>query len=564
MRTAVEEIKERLSIEEVVGSYVKLERAGRNFKARCPFHHEKTASFFVSPERGGFYCFGCGAKGDIFNFVGQMEGTDFKGALTTLADRAGVKLERFRNVRSGEPDPTERLFAACEATAAFFVEQLNAHQEIKKYLAGRGLSEKTIAAWRLGFAPDDWRVLRTHLLALGFADNELLRAGLVKQSEKGGEPFDVFRHRAIFPLFDAAGRVVAFSGRTMGVELETNPKYLNSPETAIFKKSRALYGIHEAKRGIRERRFVLLVEGQVDLVLAHQAGYTNAVATSGTALTDEHLALLRRFSDNLMLVYDADESGERAALRAARLALRQGFAVKIARLPGKDPAEVIAKNPSDFSRALKESVPVVRFVLERVLGAAHTARERSRAVREEVFPFVRDIASAIERAEWIKEIAAKLGVREESVWEEVRSQKSEVGSQRLENGSQNSEADHLTSAPRLLVGLVWWQEGLSEKERQIDVEKVKKEIGGAFAEYEEERAALVFEAEARFGVGASVAKETQLLVHRFEKEKLERERVELRDALAAADRAKKDAKELLSRMQTISARIQELTRFLAE
>ena len=577
MGTPVEDIKERLSIEEVVGAYVKLERAGKNFKARCPFHHEKTASFFVSPTRNSFHCFGCGIGGDIFSFVEQMEGLDFKGALTVLAERAGVTLARLR---AGESDARARLFAVSEEAARFFEEQLTAHQEAQKYCAGRGLKKETIAAWRVGFAPDDWRALRARLISRGFSDVELFRAGLIKHpSEKKGDPFDVFRNRIMFPIFDSAGRVVAFSGRILGAEAAHIPKYLNTPETELWNKSRTLYGMHAAKQGIRERSFALLVEGQVDLLLCHQAGYKNAVATSGTSLTEEHLDLLRRFSDNLLLAYDADRAGERAALRAAPLALRKGFAVKIAALSGKDPAEIIAKNPKDFAVALTGSQHIVRFFLERALSAdrqdarrARTVRERLLSLRTDVFPFVRDIASALERAEWIKEIAEKLGVREEAVREEM---------ERLPRADAETETPAANTLAvrnetlRRLAGIVFWQEKAAESEREIDAEKLKKELAALSPEAQSaleaipktERDALVFEVEARLVGGGAVEKEARLLLLHLEEGELKKRFTDTLDELADAERKKTEEgkiKEILIRCQTLSARLSEIKRLSAE
>lgn len=566
MASPVDEIKERLSIEEVVGSYVKLERAGRNLKARCPFHHEKTASFFVSPDRGGFYCFGCGAKGDIFSFVSQIEGTDFKGALKTLAERAGIRLEKFR-YENEQKDAKDRIFFACEEAAKFFEEKLSGNEEVQKYLLGRGLKKETIKNWRIGFAPDDWRSLRSRLTTRGFSDTELFSAGLIKRSEKGGEPFDVFRNRVIFPVFDSSGRVIAFSGRIMGQESETAPKYLNSPETEIFRKSRVLYGMQNAKHGIRERGFALLVEGQVDLVMSHQAGFKNAVASSGTALTEEHLDLLRRFSDNIMIAYDSDSAGERAALRAARLALQKGFAVKIAILSGKDPADMIAKNPSEFGTALKESVPVVRFVLERVLKEARTAREKSRAVREHVLPFVQDISSAIERAEWVKEIAGKLEVRDESVWEELKKLQNTTNRDSSTTNYSLPTTNLASGALRSLASILLWQEGLAENDRKINVKKIREEFGKELDAPSAEREALVFEAEARFSSSESLEKEVQHLIWRVEEEKIKKELSDSLDALTAAEKAKignVEKNKILSRIQKLSARVQEIKRSLAK
>lgn len=561
MATPVEEIKERLSIEEVVGGYVKLERAGKNLKAKCPFHHEKTASFFVSPDRGSFYCFGCGAKGDLFSFVEKMEGLDFKGALKLLAERAGVRLTHSR-AQAGEQDVRERLFAVLERAAHFFERALTENKEAQKYLAGRGIAQKTIAAWRIGFAPSEWRALRALLRDEGCTDDELRRAGLIKHStEKGGEPYDVFRGRVMFPIFDTAGRVVAFSGRILGTESENMPKYLNTPETEVFHKSKILFGLHAAKQAIRTRGYALLVEGQVDLILAHQAGFANAVAISGTALTTEHLDVLRKFSENLLLAYDSDTAGESAAKRAISLALQKGMAVKIAVLPGKDPAEVIAKNPKDFADALKMSRHAVQFLLERALERAKSARERAVLTRTEVLPFVRNIQSAIERAEWIQQIATALSVREEAVWEDIKRITQSAGREMPTSVSTHSAPTNMSATLQRLVGIIWWQEKLPEKERWIEVEKLKKEIG-ELPECESEL--LIFEAETKYTSAERLTKEVQLLLLAREKEILEVERADLQDRIAYTSRAQTDTSELLKEIHRISVRIEDIKRVSAE
>ncbi len=566
MSSPVEEIKARLGVEEVVGGYLKLERAGANLKAKCPFHHEKTASFFVSPSRGSFYCFGCGEKGDIFSFVEKMEGVDFKGALKILAERAGVPLTR---VRAQESDTRERLFAVLEEATRFFENELTKRADAREYLAGRGVLPNTTAMWRIGFAPDSWRALRAHLLAKKFSEQELFRAGLIKQStEKKAEPFDVFRNRIMFPIFDGAGRVIAFSGRIFGKESETAPKYVNSPETEVWRKSSALYGIHRAKHKIRERGYALLVEGQVDLIMCHQAGFENAVAASGTALTPEHLDLLRRFSENILLAYDADAAGEKAALRAVSTALQKGMAVKIVALSAKDPADMIAENPADFATALKNSMHFVRFLLERALARAQTGRERARLVREQVLPFVRDIKSAIERAEFVKEIATALEVREDAVWDDLKRlplQQPTTNNQQPTNKVGDAEPEAL----RLLAGIIFWQEKLPEGERKIVPEKLKKEIGELSGELslllsalgEGERDTHIFEAEARFASSLSLEKDARALLLHLEKDMLEKKSADILNELTVAERARADdarRHKLLTELQSLRMRIEEI------
>ena len=275
MNSPVAKIKERLSIEEVVSSYIKLKKAGANLKAKCPFHNEKTPSFFVSVDRGSYYCFGCGASGDIFTFVEEFEGLDFRGALKLLADRAGVELAAYTKEMKEAENEKEKLYRAMEEATLYFCDNLTQNREVLNYLKTRGLNEKSIKDFRIGFALLDWRLLYFYLQKKGFSDIEMEKAGLVKKSEKGF--YDRFRGRIMFPISDSSGRVIAFSGRIFsaqggsasgGVE---QAKYLNSPETPIFSKHAVLYGIYKAKDSIRKNNFSILVEGQMDLILSHQA-----------------------------------------------------------------------------------------------------------------------------------------------------------------------------------------------------------------------------------------------------------------------------------------------------
>jgi DNA primase len=283
MSTPVEKIKERLTIEEVVSSYIKLEPAGKNFKAKCPFHNEKTPSFYVSPDRNSFYCFGCGAKGDIFSFVQQFEGLDFMGSLKMLADRAGVPLVFEKTESKSEK---ERLYMILEDATRFFEGGLAARPEAQEYLKKRGIKAETARDFRLGYVPNEWRLLYTHLKNKKYNDAEIEKAGLAKRAEQKEKGFyDRFRGRVMFPIADSSGRIIAFSGRIL-VDDDSSAKYLNSPDTILFNKSTVLYGIDKAKQDIRTKNYTILVEGQMDLVLSHQAGIKNTVAVSGTALAD--------------------------------------------------------------------------------------------------------------------------------------------------------------------------------------------------------------------------------------------------------------------------------------
>lgn len=415
MSDVVQQIKDKLSIEEVVAPYVELHRAGRQLKGRCPFHNEKTPSFVVSPDRGTYHCFGCSVGGDMFSFVQAIEGLDFKGALRVLADKAGVALVREDPQKRSERDAA---YAVLEAATAWYHDQLINDQAAVQYLHARGVTDKTIQLWRLGLVSDGWRLVRTELHTRGFTDEQLRGVGLIK-GEPGKEPYDVFRHRIMFPMCDPSGRVVAFSGRTLGTDPET-PKYVNSPETELYKKSELLFGFDKAKSGIRQYDFSLIVEGQFDVVLAHQAGYHNAVAVSGTALTAHHAALLGRLSHRVVLALDADKAGMAAVQRAAELMLPRGMDVKVARMPeGADPADMIRINPADFKRVIAAAIPAIEHVLERVVSQARDERTRRLQVQAEVLPLVLQLPSHMERDHFEQVIARTLGTTKEAVHQDV-------------------------------------------------------------------------------------------------------------------------------------------------
>ncbi len=429
-RTAVEQIKERLPINEVIGQYVKLDKAGASYKAKCPFHNEKSASFFVSPDRGGYYCFGCGAKGDIFTFVEQFEGLDFRGALKVLAERAGVQLT-FDNKADGERD---RLFQVMEAAATFFEMQFAKHKEVEEYVKKRGVAEKTRVEFRIGWAPEGWQNLIDFLRTKKFSDALIEKAGLGKKTEEG-KFYDRFRGRVMFPISDSSGRVIAFSGRILKDDGKS-AKYLNSPDTPLYDKSLVLYGLDKAKSDIRRLNYTIMVEGQMDLVMSHQAGIKNTVASSGTALTDEsfsesgavsNLGLVRRLSPNVIIAFDSDSAGRKAAMRAAGIGLSMGMDVKIADLVGgKDPADLVLHDPEDWKKALREAKPIIEFELGNVMRDNPDPRKLPRALRERVFPFLARIESRMDQAHFVKMISDRTNILEAAVWDDLAKVKLET------------------------------------------------------------------------------------------------------------------------------------------
>lgn len=421
MNDAVQQIKDRLSIIDVLAPYIELQKAGKHLKARCPFHNEKTPSFNVSPERGMYHCYGCGAGGDMFTFIEQIEGVDFKGALKILAEKANVELTPVSPERKSERD---RLFAVLEAATVFYEQELTKHAEAQAYLEKRGVSKATIATWRIGLAPAPvtagWTATRDALKPQGFTDTELLKAGLIKESEKGKGPYDVFRNRIMFPIFDQSGHVVGYSGRTLEFDRPEVPKYVNSPETELFKKSEILYGYHKAKQGIRQLDFSLIVEGQFDVVMSHQAGYGNTVAVSGTALTAQHVQLLERLSRKVVLALDSDKAGVAAVKRSADLMLRRGLDVKVATLTGgKDPADLVLKDVREFKHLIGQSTHVIEFLLSVLLGQGLDERTLKLRAREEIIPYILLLPNFIDQDHFEGKLAEALKTTKEAVHLEV-------------------------------------------------------------------------------------------------------------------------------------------------
>lgn len=456
----VQQIKDRLSIVDVVSQYVKLERAGGSLRARCPFHAERTPSFHVSPERGTYHCFGCSVGGDIFSFIEAIEGLDFKGALKVLAEKAGVELTYEK---PEQRDSRDRLFELLETATIFYTSRLN--DEAKKYLTERGLTDSTVQQFRVGWAGDSWSEASDHFKSKKFTDNEIIDAGLAKKNERGGLS-DKFRNRIMFPIADPAGRIVGFSGRIFGPKASPEaPKYLNSPETPLFHKSRILYGFDKAKQSIRKHNFAILVEGQMDLLASHEAGWGNTVAVSGTAFTPEHVTLIKRMTENLVIALDADQAGIKAAGKAARVALQGGMNVKVAQLPtGSDPADLILKEGVEAWRAaIRDSKDIITFLLDVLYAHAPERDKFRRNVEAVVLPFLSDVQSPIAREQYVREIARRLNVSEGAVMETFnnvpRARTETTGRQETPVG----ERAHLSDKVRQAFALLVWQESMPQR-----------------------------------------------------------------------------------------------------
>jgi len=430
LNSPIEEIKNRLDILEVVGSYLKLQKTGANWRACCPFHSEKKPSFFVSPARQIWHCFGCQKGGDIFGFVKEIEGVEFGDALRILAQKAGVELKKQTPEYQKFKTERQRLYEICELAARFFEKQLEASvsgKEAKEYLLSRGISQESIKKWRLGYSPDTWGGLSEYLTSQDYKKEETQKAGLSIENEQGSF-YDRFRGRIIFPIFDLNSQVVGFGGRVFKQkDKEEVAKYVNTPITILYDKSRILYGLDKAKLEIRKKGNCVLVEGYTDVIMSHQAGFQNVAATSGTALTSFQLKILKRYTENLILGFDMDLAGENATRRGVDLAQIQGFNIKVVRLPeGKDAAELIAKNPKEFEEALQNLKSITEFYFEAAFsGRNPETPEGKKEISKILLPVLKKIPNQIERSFWVQKLARELKVREADVLIELEKVKLE-------------------------------------------------------------------------------------------------------------------------------------------
>ncbi len=414
MPSPIEEIKERLDIVDVLKGYVELRPAGRNFKAVCPFHAEKTPSLIVSPERQIWHCFGCNAGGDVIKFVSLFENLEFYEALRVLAEKAGVDLKRYT---PAEEKQFGVLYEIQRAAADFFKDRLAASSKPLKYLEGRKLKTETIEEFELGFAPESFDALTVGLIERKFELGDIVRSGLSFRTD-GGKYIDRFRGRVMFPIHNHFGKIVGFTGRILPeLEREGVGKYVNSPETPIFQKSKLLYGLWKNKKEIRDSGCAVLLEGQMDFLMCYQDGIRNAVATSGTALTGEHLRTLRKVTDKLVMGFDNDSAGRLAAEKACDLAAENDFtALVVSWREYKDAADLISENPGSAAEMIEKAVPAVNFIFDRYLeNGGAKSKKNIRFVLDKI----RKVWSPIERSAWLRELAYRTGISEKNLAEEM-------------------------------------------------------------------------------------------------------------------------------------------------
>jgi DNA primase len=437
MSDTVEQVKSRLDVVDVISGYLKVQKAGRNYKARCPFHNEKTPSFYISPERQSWHCFGCNKGGDMFSFVQEIEGIEFVEAMRLLAGKAGVQVEERRPQDTQAKSQRQALLAVVELCTKFFEKQLwhgISGAKALAYLRERGLTDDTIKAWRLGWAPNDWRALTGFLHDQNVAPELAVGAGMA--IERTGRITDRFRSRIMFPIADANAQVVGFTGRVFGAEVAVNgeplAKYANTPQTAIYDKGRVLFGLDKAKTHIRSSDACLLVEGNVDAIMSWQAGAPNVVASSGTALTPDQLRMLGRYSTNLDMCFDTDQAGKTATRRGIGLALAQNFSVRILTIRDaecKDPADYIKKYGQKWGDVVASAKPALQYYYDEATAAFDPGSAQSKKnIVAAMGPLITRLVSKVEQGHWIGQLATLLRAEPAAVKADVAAVKDDLAS----------------------------------------------------------------------------------------------------------------------------------------
>ena len=490
----IEEIKSRLNITDVIGEYLELKRAGNSFTALCPFHNEKSPSFSVSPEKGIFKCFDCKESRDIFSFVQKYESIDFPTALRKLANKAGVEIKNSSNsgkIKTAEErkkalKEKEKYFHILEEITTFWQKNLLQNELAKNYLKKRGVDEKMVRKFRLGFAPDSWQDSLNFLKNRNFLEEDIEKVGLIKKNleKKNSQFYDRFRNRIIFPIFNEEDKVIAFSGRDLSNQIKI-AKYLNSPETPFFNKSEVLYGFNFAKIPARKRKYFIITEGQMDLIMSHQIGFENTIATSGTSLTEQHLKLLKRFSDNLIFAFDSDNAGIEAAFRGIQKALAQNFDVKILNLEkDKDPADLILENEKKWIHLIATSQNFILFYIKKILLKNNNIKEKIKEMEEKILPFILEINNLIEKGNYISKISQGFEIQEKYILEalekfkfdKIKAQDKILRKQiKTEVIKKNKKLDILSKSAiinqikkkilKVLAAIYFWQQGIHKINR---------------------------------------------------------------------------------------------------
>ncbi|HAI74135.1 MAG TPA: hypothetical protein DCS28_01650 [Candidatus Moranbacteria bacterium] len=508
MNTDLREIKNRLNIVDVLGEYLRLEKAGANYRALCPFHNEKSPSFMVSEEKQMWHCFGCGKGGDIFSFVMEIEGLEFREALKILAEKAGVTLASYNPQKAEQKNRTLEIL---ELATKFYEVQLwkgAGKTKIMDYLKDRGLNDETIKIFRLGYAPNGWRNVLSFLLERGFSIGEIERTGLLVKKEaaqisnslrRGGlisnqcqnlndqyteykksntNYYDRFRDRIIFPICDYSGKVLGYSARVAPGGDESQAKYVNSPETEVYHKSKILYGIDKAKGEIKQKDFALLVEGNMDVIASYQAGIKNVVAVSGTALTSDQLDILKRYTKNLKMLFDMDAAGEAATRKSIKLCLEKNISAQIVILSiGKDAADAAKNDPQKLLAAVAQAKSAMEYLFQKTFSLYDKNKvEDKKKISQSLLEIVESMSDAVEKSHWVKKLAAELDVAESALTDELKkvkltnrisaNEKNQAGEVARINNRQKIDILLEELAGLMLVSENIWEDILKKNEYQ--------------------------------------------------------------------------------------------------
>ena len=454
LNSPVEEIKQRLDIVDVLSEYLQFKKAGGNFRALCPFHHEKTPSFMVSKEKQIWHCFGCSKGGDVFSFVQEMEGMEFPEVLRLLAKKANVELTyqdpKVHNQKT-------KILDILNTSADWFASKLDG--EAKQYLVNRNLSEETIEEFKLGYAPDEWEALSKFLLTKNYSEDDIFQAGLTIKKDKGVGYYDRLRGRVMFPIRDLHGGIVGFTARLLKEDPEKKQgKYINTPQTLVYDKSQVIYGLDKAKQNIKKLGATIVVEGNMDVITAHQAGFKNVVASSGTAFTDRQINLLKRYSPNLIIAFDMDAAGAEAAKRSIDTALGAEMNVKVLTLEEefKDPDECIQKDPAKFKQAVSDSQNIMDYYFASATKQKDASKvEDKKKMAIELLPVIGKIGDTIEQTHYLQKLADLINVSEDVLRQKISKNKKQTKTKDDKEKSEEKAVitDRFTKISERLIAL---------------------------------------------------------------------------------------------------------------
>lgn len=471
--TPKDKIKDQLNIVDIISNYIRLERSGNQYKARCPFHNEKTPSFYVSPQRNSYHCFGCNKGGDIFSFLQEIEHIEFYEALKTLAKQAGITIGEYNK------EQNDNLYEIMESSCEFYQKSLQTSPTSKKYLHDRGLLDETINEYRIGFANNNWQDLFNHLIKAGFNKDNIIASGMCYLSDNSGKVFDRWRGRIMFPIRNVSGIIVGWTGRVLPeYDDGKQGKYVNSPETKIFKKSQILFNYDKAKKYIAETREVIIAEGQMDVIMSSQAGVKNIIAISGTAFTDEHIKIIKRLADKVVLCFDNDNAGLSARNRTALMCVYGGLDIYNINIDNntennnaKDIADIVKNNQEEWARLVHNK----RELIEDYIDEANLLSDKDRInfIKNTIIPFIKAINSPLERNRNIQLLAKKTGLSQELIFDEIRNYKSIYEGQN--NQDINKTLQHIDPKIKdkqiLLLEITVVRESIDNKNNLSELEK---------------------------------------------------------------------------------------------